>query len=210
MSDEYDDEQIGQEAEASLNEEKPKKKRTYVKRIPATRRQEAINLKILGKEDPEFHVIETSKKGSYIVRKRVKPLLAVQEQAYIPSNPIPQQAPSHVVPNQPPPPTTNIAQGKSDVPVLSYFSDPNTAVNYSLSKELSELRDMYNRLEDKYVKVKKTLKKTKEPPEPKASKQKKSSTPPTSKSKEREEATDFEEQNDDDLEPAEEEINAYV
>lgn len=192
-SDSDSDERIGQEVERNY---KPttqppptppqKKKRPYVQRIPIARRQEAINLKLLGKEDPEFHVIETNKKGSYIVRKRAKPLQYIQEQAYIPSNEIPRHdspAPSEPVklpqlPDKPP------SEHVDSVPVITYFNTQNS-VNNSLSKELTELREMYNRLEAKYGEVKKTLKKSK--------KQKPTHATTT-----------------EDDEPTEDEINAYA
>jgi hypothetical protein len=163
-----DDDEIGQEVEKRYyanGEPKPvgvKPKRPYQKRLPMARRQQAIELKLLGKEDPEFHVIEQAKKGSYIVRKRAHPLPPVQEQAVIPSNPLPIIAPaiSPVIPNVPTIAPTISAEPKPEIPVISYFNTQNS-VNNSLSKELNELREMYGRLEAKYSEVKKTLKKSK-------------------------------------------------
>jgi hypothetical protein len=166
MSSSSDDE-IGQEVEERL----PAKvqKRRWTKRLPIARRQEAIELKLLGKEDPEFHVIEREKKGSYIVRKRAHPLKPTQEPTVIqsgtPVNPVVSVAP--VVPQSPIIPQPE--QKLNDIPVLSYFNNQNS-VNTSLSSELKKLTEMYERLEEKYVEVKKTLKKSKAPVDKQVSK----------------------------------------
>jgi hypothetical protein len=86
-------------------------------------------------------------------------------------------------PIAPPAPTIAPISPDKDIPVLSYFNNQNT-VNTSLSSELKELREMFGRLEEKYVKVKKTLKK---------------SNTASSKSK----------KVDQDYEPTDEEIKAY-
>jgi hypothetical protein len=154
---------------ARAQDAKPaRKKRPWTKRIPIWRRTEAINLKILGKEDPEFHVIETGKKGSYIVRKRAHPLQPIQEQAFIPSNEIPR--PVVATPQRVTAPATPEAQGavilplkqdNQEIPIISYFSNQNI-VNSSLSKELNEVREMCNKLINKYEE-KQTVKKENAP-----------------------------------------------
>jgi hypothetical protein len=187
------DEWIGSNVEESLPEKQPVsdrhspivvKKKAKTPKLSASRRQEAINLKVLGKEDPEFHVIEGSKRGSYIVRKRAKPLQPVMEQAYIPSVEIPKV--------EKPIPVEHVkaipVQTSDTIPVITYFNNQNS-VNNSLSRELEQLREMYNRLEAKYGEVKKTLKKGK-------GKGRQQPKQPI--------------QDDEDEEPTEEEINAYA
>jgi hypothetical protein len=180
------DEWIGSNVEETLPEKQPVvavKKKPKTPKISSSRRQEAISLKILGKEDPEFHVIEGNRKGSYIVRKRAKPLQPVMEQAYIPSVEVPKvekPTPSETVKTIP-------QQTTETIPVITYFNNQNS-VNNSLSRELEQLREMYNRLEAKYGEVKKTLKK--------------------GKGKTRSQHTRQEDYDDD--EPTEEEINAYA
>jgi hypothetical protein len=178
------DEWIGSSVEETLPEKKTvaAKKKPKTPKIPASRRQEAISLKVLGKEDPEFHVIEGNRKGSCIVRKRPKPLQPVQEQALIPSAEIPKV--EKVEPVKAPPAQT---QTSETIPVITYFNNQNS-VNNSLSRELEQLSEMYNRLEAKYGEVKKTLKKGKGKAKP-----------------QRQTVND-----DDDDEPTEEEINAYA
>jgi hypothetical protein len=186
-----DEEDIGQEIERTL----PSKvsKRRWTKRLPIARRQEAIELKLLGKEDPEFHVIEREKKGSYIVRKRAHPLKPIQEPTVIQSissPPTPTVAPpTPTVVAIPSPLVPDTQNAKVDIPVLSYFNNQNS-VNTSLSSELKELREMFGRLEEKYVKVKKTLKK---------------SNTASSKSKKVDRADNVQQ----DYEPTDEEVRAY-
>jgi phage-related minor tail protein len=84
-----------------------------------------------------------------------------QQQALIPSNPIPQrggtnettgvtaevlQQQQHSVSAATE--ITKSSPDKVDIPVISYFNNQNS-FNTSLSKELNELREMYSRLESK-------------------------------------------------------------
>jgi hypothetical protein len=137
------DEYIGSTVENNLPEKKPVKK---TPKISSTRRQEAINLKILGKEDPEYRVIEGEKKGSYRVSRRKQPL--VQEQVFIPNMDTPKV--------ETPPPKHE----SENIPVMNYWNTQNT-LNTSLSKVLNDLSEKYKQLETKYVKAKQTLKKSK-------------------------------------------------
>jgi hypothetical protein len=192
------DEGIGEEVESQLpNKAQKVPKRRWTKRMPVARRQQAIELKLLGKEDPEYHVIEREKKGSYIVRKRVRPLTQMQP-ATMPSNgfslspnvanpiPINPVNPVSVSPINPVNSVipSSVENKNPDIPILSYFNNQST-FNTSLSKELNDLREMYARLESKYTEVKKTLKKKKE------------------KRNEKKQVSEEE------FEPTEEEINAY-
>jgi hypothetical protein len=207
-SDEFEEE-IGQAVERTL----PSKRR-WTKRLPMARRQEAIELKLLGKEDPEYHVIEREKKGSYIVRKRARPLQIVSTPTVL-RDTTPQ---SPIVPINPPvaPIAPNPEPIRQDIPVLSYFNNQNPA-DTSISNELKKLQDMYERLEEKYVEVKKTLKNGRSPKlaqtKPVAPTEKTKARTPVKQSKSskpiRAQTVKQSSSDDSDFEPTEEEIAAY-
>jgi hypothetical protein len=166
-----DDEAVGCEVEQEMESKPARKKRPWVKRIPIARRTQAIELKLLGKEDPEIHDIETGKKGSNIVRKRAHPLQPVQEQAFIPSNELPRPVVAQPTPSDGSSATPSaraqpvilpLKQDNQEIPILSYFSNQNI-VNSSLSNELKDLREMCNKLAGKYGEEKQTVKKEKKP-----------------------------------------------